>query len=49
MDDEYSNLVGHCCLPFFSARLHSRSNLPCIFVCAFVCVRGKECGNERNL
>lgn len=42
VDDEYSNLVGHCCLPFFSARLHTASNLPCIFVCVYVCEKERE-------
>lgn len=36
VDDESSNLVGHRCLPFFSARLWTTSNLPCIFVCVYV-------------
>lgn len=42
MDDECNNLVGHCCLPFFSAHLHMASNAPCLFVRVCACERERE-------
>lgn len=43
VDDEYSNLVGHCCLPFCPTNLPTSSNHPCYsWVNMWVCVICKK-------